>query len=210
MQIGVKIGVRYIIYIFIFIYWCRAAGARGSKKCRHESVNFTQQLKRESWHNFAPHLHPSTPPPVYPPPLYRDIYNIPLFIISSYTVRVFLTVKCRWTTELKDDRMEKYGSLFVFISKKHCCATLKNLLADGRGGWVADGRLCKSRVAAKFSFLYFRKIFTKFLILCYAKFSSKFAKLKIKNFANILQPPYVLVEWGGWGRAVTARVHPPR
>ena len=37
-------------------------------------------------------------------------------------------------TELKDDRIEKYGSLFVFISKKHCRATLKNLLADGRGG----------------------------------------------------------------------------
>ena len=36
--------------------------------------------------------------------------------------------------ELKDDRMEKYGSLFVFISKSHCRATLKNLLADGRGG----------------------------------------------------------------------------
>ena len=34
-----------------------------------------------------------------------------------------------------DDRMEKHGSLFVFISKQHCCgATLKNLLADGRGG----------------------------------------------------------------------------
>ena len=39
-----------------------------------------------------------------------------------------------FTTELKDDRIEKYVSLFVFISKKHCRATLKNLLADGRGG----------------------------------------------------------------------------
>ena len=87
-------------------------------------------------------------------------------------------------TELKDDRIKKYGSLFVFISKEHCRATLKNLLADGRGGWVAEGRLCKSRVA---SFLYFREIFVKFLISCYAKFSSNFAKLEINNFAKILQ-----------------------
>ena len=29
-------------------------------------------------------------------------------------------------TELKDDRIEKYVSLFIFISKKHCRATLKN------------------------------------------------------------------------------------
>ena len=33
-----------------------------------------------------------------------------------------------------NDRMEKHGSLFVFISKKHCRAAFKNLLADGRGG----------------------------------------------------------------------------
>ena len=26
---------------------------------------------------------------------------------------------------------------------------MKNLLADGRGGFIVDGRLCKSRVGAK-------------------------------------------------------------
>ena len=120
--------------------------------------------------------------------------NYPAFIVrklismqlqTSYLIICLLnTVN---TTELKDDRIEKYGSLFVFISKKHCHATLKNLLADGRGGWVADGRLCKSRVAAKFLFLYFREICMKFLILCYAKFPSNFAKLKIKNVVKILR-----------------------
>ena len=62
-----------------------------------------------------------------------------------------------------------------------------SIAADGRGEWVADSRLCRSRVAAKVLFLKFRKIFAKFfilcfmkfLILCYAKFSSNFAKLKI-------------------------------
>ena len=58
-------------------------------------------------------------------------------------------------TELKDDRIEKYSSLFVFISKKYCRATLKNLLADG-------------------------KFFNKY----YATFSSNFAKLEIKNLAS--------------------------
>ena len=93
---------------------------------------------------------------------------------------------------------KKYGCFIVFISKKYCCAAMKNLLADGRRGWVADGRLCRSRVAAK--------IFTKFLILCFAKFSSSFAKFKIilsqfcvsQNFDNaVSHPPYVGVEWGG-------------
>ena len=35
--------------------------------------------------------------------------------------------------------MEKYGSLFLFISKQICRATMKNVLADGKGGCVADG-----------------------------------------------------------------------
>ena len=64
-----------------------------------------------------------------------------------------------WTELKMTESNEKYGSLFVFISKKHCRATLKNLLADRRGGWVADGRLCISRVAANFLFSYFREIF---------------------------------------------------
>ena len=48
--------------------------------------------------------------------------------------------------------MEKYSSLFVFISKKHCRAVPP---------------------------LPRRHIFAKFLILCFAKFSSNFAKCKI-------------------------------
>ena len=51
--------------------------------------------------------------------------------VQSLTREINNLAQC---TELKDDRIEKYGSLFVFISKKHCHATLKNLLADGRGG----------------------------------------------------------------------------
>ena len=52
------------------------------------------------------------------------------------------------------------------------------------------------------------KIFTKFLILCFAKFSSSFAKFKIilsqfcvsQNFDNVVShPPYVGVEGGGGG-----------
>ena len=101
-------------------------------------------------------------------------------------------------TELKMTE-SKYGSLLVFISKKHCRATLKNLLADGRGGWVADCRLCRSRVAAKFSFSYFHKnfnfvlceIFVEFRqihhyfvkILCFAKFwqnNLEFCKIRGK------------------------------
>ena len=50
------------------------------------------------------------------------------------------------------------------------------------------------RVAAKFSFLYFREIFKKFLIFCFAKFSSNFTKFKIilskfgvsRNFDKII------------------------
>ena len=45
----------------------------------------------------------------------------------------FIITVCA-THRIIDDRMEKYGSLFVFISKQHCRAALKNLLADGRGG----------------------------------------------------------------------------
>ena len=64
----------------------------------------------------------------------------------------FCTAKCiHDSRRIINDRMEKYSSLFVFISKQHCRTALKNLLADGRGGWVADGRLCRSRVAAKIS-----------------------------------------------------------
>ena len=33
-----------------------------------------------------------------------------------------------------DDRIEKYGCFIILISKKHCRATMKNLLANGRGG----------------------------------------------------------------------------
>ena len=71
---------------------------------------------------------------------------------------------------------------------------MKNVLADGRGGCVADGRLCRSRVAAKMFF---------FIISCFTKFSLNFAKFKIilskfcetQNFDNaVLQPPYVGVE----------------
>ena len=50
---------------------------------------------------------------------------------------------------------------------------------ERRGGWVADGRLCRSRVAAKFLFSWFREIFAKFLTSCFTKFSSDFTKFKI-------------------------------
>ena len=53
---------------------------------------------------------------------------------------------------IKDDRMEKYSCFIVFVSKKHCPTAKQNVLADERGGCVADGRLCRSRVAAKCSF----------------------------------------------------------
>ena len=86
---------------------------------------------------------------------------------------------------------------------------MKNLLADGRGGWVADGRLCRSRVAVKlFVFIISRNV-CKFLISCFVKFSSNFVKFKIilsqfcvlQNFDNaVSQPPYVGVEWGGGSR----------
>ena len=40
-----------------------------------------------------------------------------------------------------DDRKEKYGGFIVFISKKHCCAARKNVLADGRAECVADWQI---------------------------------------------------------------------
>ena len=46
----------------------------------------------------------------------------------------FEIIKERIYHRLKGDRIEKYGSFFVFISKKHCRATLKNPLADETGG----------------------------------------------------------------------------
>ena len=52
---------------------------------------------------------------------------------------------------------------------------MKNLLADGRGGWVADDRLCRSRVAAKiFVFvisLNFHEIFSFVLCRIFLQFS---------------------------------------
>ena len=87
--------------------------------------------------------------------------------------------------------MEKYSSFNVIISKQHCRAAMKYLLADRKRGRVADGRLCMRRVAAKI------------LISCFAKFSSNFAKFKIilskfcvsQNFDNaVSQPPYGGVE----------------
>ena len=61
---------------------------------------------------------------------------------------------------------------------------MKNVLADGRGGCVADSRLCRSRVAAKmfakfFNFVFweifleFREIQNNFVkILCFAIYNS--------------------------------------
>ena len=77
---------------------------------------------------------------------------------------------------------------------------MKNVLADGRGGCVADGRLRRSRVVAKmFVFIISRNFLIKFLIFCFAKFSSNFAKIKIilskfRETHAVSQPPYVGVE----------------
>ena len=93
--------------------------------------------------------------------------------------------------------------LHLKVALPACRATLKNLLADGRGGWVADGRLFIIRVAAKFSFLCFAKIFSNFakfkiilakfcktpnfdtIVLNFAKFKENFAKHE--NFAKFLR-----------------------
>ena len=88
----------------------------------------------------------------------------------------------------------------LFISKEHCCATMKNLLADGRGGWVADGRLCRSRVAAKCSQKFKFRVSWNFPPILWnsKKILSQFCVLQ--NFDNaVSQPPYVGVEWGGGG-----------
>ena len=39
------------------------------------------------------------------------------------------------------------------------------------------------------------------IILNFTKFEENFMKHKIKNFAKVRKPPYVVVEWGGWGWA---------
>ena len=80
---------------------------------------------------------------------------------------------------------------------------MKNVLADGRGGCVADSRLCRSRVAVKifvfiillnfcktFNFV-FHKIFPEF-----CEIQNNFVKIHVSlNFDHaVLQPPYVGVE----------------
>ena len=120
----------------------------------------------------------------------------------------FCTAKCIHDSHrIINDRMEKYSSLFVFISKQHCRTALKNLRADGRGGWVADGSLCRSRVAAKFLFCQnfekhkiwqnnfeFCEIWGKFRGTQNWKFCENFSKLRKQK---VSQPLYVGVEWGG-------------
>ena len=56
---------------------------------------------------------------------------------------------------------------------------MKNVLADVRGGCVADGRLCRSRVAAKIFVFVISLNLAKFLISSFATFSSNFVKFKI-------------------------------
>ena len=76
---------------------------------------------------------------------------------------------------------------------------MKNLLADGSGGWVADGRLCRSF----FVFVIFHEICAKFLISAFAKYTSIYAKFKIilsqfrvsRKFDKAVSQPGV--EWGG-------------
>ena len=109
---------------------------------------------------------------------------------------------------IKDDRMEKYGCFIIFISKYHCRAAMKNVLADGRGRCIADGKLCRSRVASKKKFFVILLNFAKFFNFIFRKIFLKFREIQffcvLRNSKNccvsrsfdiaVSQPPYVGVE----------------
>ena len=62
---------------------------------------------------------------------------------------------------------------------------MKNVLADGSGGWVADSRLCRSRVVAKFFSLVFLPKFCKIFNFVFCKIVLEFCKIQ-NNFIKIL------------------------
>ena len=66
---------------------------------------------------------------------------------------------------------------------------MKNVLADRRGGCVADGRLCRSRVAAKYNL---KSIIIQYIVILYITY---YIREFSRNFDDaVLQPAFVGVE----------------
>ena len=123
-----------------------------------------------------------------------------VFFILIYIQPLYCNFECNHGTvrvcdchRIIDDRMEKYGSLFVFISKQHCHATLKNLLATGGQGEQQTADCAGVGWLRNHETQNFDKI-----ILNFAKFEENFAKLRKQKFCS-----HPMQEWSeGGGRPV--------
>ena len=93
---------------------------------------------------------------------------------------------------------------------------MKNLFADGRGGWVADGRLCSSRVASKIFVLVISWNFRKKFYFLFREIFLQFREIQnnvchnfvFREILTMLFCSHPMLEWSEGGRAGTALVHP--